>query len=246
MKTALLVLVIFVPTSARASDPSVICDHAAAVAAMRSGVPISVLKAISLTETGRTQNGSLRPWPWTVNMEGKGVWFETEDDARAYVYQHYKRGARSFDVGCFQLNYKWHHQEFASIEEMFDPVKNAEYAAEFLKDLYAETGDWERAAGTYHSRTPEHSNRYQKRFAELRAPLKSEDGKPINPNAYDLVSARLPLEDQPAPTARQPVQQVQPRVNTFPLLQKNGQSSPGSLVPIGGGTRGDFIDFGAS
>ena len=49
-------------------DLSEICDSAALQAAKVSGVPISVLKAISLTETGRKRDGAFRPWPWTVNM----------------------------------------------------------------------------------------------------------------------------------------------------------------------------------
>ena len=63
----------------------------------------AVLKAISLTETGRKTGGQFRPWPWTVNMEGTGHWFDTLDEARAYVSREFKRGARSFDVGCFQI-----------------------------------------------------------------------------------------------------------------------------------------------
>ncbi|MGH1369714.1 MAG: transglycosylase SLT domain-containing protein [Maritimibacter sp.] len=230
---------------AAAKDASVVCDHAAAVAASSRGVPISVLKAISLTETGRASNGAVRPWPWTVNMEGKGVWFEQEDDARAYVYQHYKRGARSFDVGCFQLNYKWHHKEFDSLDDMFDPIKNAEYAADFLKSLYTELGSWEKAAGAYHSRTPEHAVPYQQNFSNFRENLVDEDDRPIVLADYALELRQqnsVQTEISAQPSARTP------RVNSFPLLQRqNGSSSRGSLVPLGGSkARGDFIDFGAS
>ena len=114
------------------ADPSQICDAAARTASAQTGVPLTVLQAISLTETGRKSNGRIRPWPWTVNMEGKGVWFDGPDEAKAYAFRNYKRGARSFDLGCFQLNFKWHGHAFASIEEMFDPEANALYAANFL------------------------------------------------------------------------------------------------------------------
>jgi soluble lytic murein transglycosylase-like protein len=67
---------------------------------------------------------------------------------------NHARGARSYDVGCFQINYRWHGQHFASLDQMFDPDANAAYAARFLSELYAEFGDWSRAAGAYHSRTP--------------------------------------------------------------------------------------------
>lgn len=79
-----------------------LCDQAGARAARDTGVPYAVLRAISLTETGRSREGELQPWPWTVNMEGKGTWFEDHESALAYVRQHHDRGARSYDVGCFQ------------------------------------------------------------------------------------------------------------------------------------------------
>lgn len=208
------------PASANA-DPSEICDRAAIFAASQTGVPISVLKAISLTETGRDQGGVMRPWPWTVNMEGKGVWFETEDAAQAYAEEHFKRGARSFDVGCFQINYKWHHEHFTSLQAMFDPGENALYAAQFLGELYAELGDWAAAAGAYHSRTPEYAERYAARFSAFRAEFQYEDHQPLRVVAID--------SDAPAPSSVVPHRE---RVNTFPLLQSGGASTLGSLVPL--------------
>ena len=109
-------------TDASANAISDICLRAGQTAARRAGVPEPVLLAITLTETGRVMNGRHRPWPWTVNMEGVGKWFDTREEALAYVRAHHARGARSYDVGCFQINYRWHGQAFASIEAMFDPT----------------------------------------------------------------------------------------------------------------------------
>jgi soluble lytic murein transglycosylase-like protein len=209
------------------SDPAAICDQVASEAARRTGVPLSVLKAISLNETGRKRGGAFRPWPWTVNMEGKGVWFGSRDEARAYVYKEYGRGARSFDVGCFQINFKWHGQAFRSIDEMFDPLANALYAARFLLTLHAETGDWGRAAGAYHSRTPEFADRYQARFERLRAGLAAEDGRGI-PEIPDIVLVAN------GGSAAEPLPAVV-RVNRYPLLQTGAAAGMGSLVPLGRG-----------
>lgn len=203
------------------ADPSALCDHAAVLAAAETGVPISVLKAIALTETGRERNGNPRPWPWTVNMEGNGVWFETGDVLKAYVDEHFKRGARSFDVGCFQINYKWHHQNFSSLSAMFDPNENALYAARFLLDLHAEKGSWEAAAGAYHSRTPEYAERYMARFASFRARFIHEDDKPLRVVAVESVD--------PSPAMPR---QTSLRVNTYPLLQTGDARGLGSLVPL--------------
>lgn len=214
------------PASAQ-QDLSTVCDRAAVEAAAGSNVPVSVLKAISLTETGRDRGGETRPWPWTVNMEGKGMWFETREAALAYVYEHYKRGARSFDVGCFQINYKWHHENFSSIEEMFDPSANARYAARFLTSLHAESGDWETAAGAFHSRTPKYADRYKARFAAFRARYAHEDGLPlvVKPPLAPVTTARVEKPGLVAPV----------RVNNYPLLQGGGLPELGSLFPVGSG-----------
>ncbi|MBZ4022108.1 transglycosylase [Rhodobacter sp. TJ_12] len=222
-----------------ATTISATCERVAEEAARRSGVPVSVLKAISLTETGKRIEGKLRPWPWTVNMEGAGHWFDTLDEARAYVFKEFKRGARSFDVGCFQINYKWHNQHFTSIDEMFDPLSNALYAAKFLTELYNEKGSWNGAAGAYHSRTKEYADRYTARFAELRQRFLAADG------AMEAVALNDVSLQQPLPQMQQPATgdipeipdivaalngpaapQRPPRVNNYPLLQRSGTVSP--------------------
>nr|WP_234998943.1 transglycosylase SLT domain-containing protein [Ruegeria sp. AU67] len=111
-----------------------ICDNAA----QSEGVPLDVMRAIARVETGRTADGALQPWPWTINVEGKGIWFTSEFEAKSYVFEIFKAGKRSFDIGCFQINYRWHGEAFRSIDAMFDPDENAKYAARFLKDLYTE------------------------------------------------------------------------------------------------------------
>ena len=55
------------------------------------------------------------------------------------------RGVRSIDVGCMQVNLMHHPDAFPSLDVAFDPQANAAYAARFLKELYAQTGDWTRA-----------------------------------------------------------------------------------------------------
>ena len=202
-----------------------ICERAAIEAANESIVPLSVLRAISLTETGRKRGKDFQPWPWTVNMEGVGKWFDTYDAARSYVERHFQRGARSFDVGCFQINYRWHHQAFDSIDHMFEPRANALYAARFLTELYEEFGDWSRAAGAYHSHTPKFARKYTARFNRIRANL--EEPPPINLAAADVPTAP---EAQAA------------RVNTFPLLQRGARGGLASLVPLQQNTRSRLID----
>ncbi|WP_325063338.1 transglycosylase SLT domain-containing protein [Halovulum marinum] len=179
LRTIAAVLTACLLWSAPAAASAQLCDEAGARAARDTGVPYAVLRAISLTETGRKRDGQLQPWPWTVNMEGKGTWFDDRATALSYVRAHHAGGARSYDVGCFQINYRWHGNAFASVEEMFDPYRNALYAAQFLKRLYAETGSWAKSAGAYHSRTPQYATRYQARFERILARLSGETPPPV-------------------------------------------------------------------
>ncbi|MCI4661481.1 MAG: lytic transglycosylase domain-containing protein [Neomegalonema sp.] len=144
----------------RAHDGA-LCDRAIAIAAAERGVPERLLRSLALVESGRTLDGARTAWPWTVNMEGKGRWFDSRAAALDYVRSEQARGARSFDVGCLQLNHRWHGEGFASLEQMIDPLANARYAARFLAKLHAETKDWAIAAGYYHSRTRQHAERYR-------------------------------------------------------------------------------------
>lgn len=143
-----------------------ICEGAAAQAAQRYGIPVAVMQALTLTETGRKMDGRMRPWPWTVNVGGKGYWFDTRMDAIAFVETKIPKNVRSYDLGCFQINFRWHGEGFASKSDMFDPILNADYAARFLRSLLPEFRTWRRAAGAYHSRTPKFADRYERIFSQ--------------------------------------------------------------------------------
>ena len=75
-------------------------------------------------------------------------------------------GIRSIDVGCMQVNQRWHADQFATLEQATDPLANADYAARFLRTLYQQTGDWWEAAGRYHSSTQEFKDIYLQKLAQ--------------------------------------------------------------------------------
>lgn len=153
-----------------AADPALACRAAAAQAATETGVPLPILTAVMLAETGRAPSGgggALSPWPWAVQAEGRGHWFATRDAALDHVRSLVAAGQHNIDIGCFQINLRWHGEAFPSLEAMFDPPANARHAARFLAALARETGDWRRAAGAYHSRDPARAEAYTLRLERI-------------------------------------------------------------------------------
>jgi Transglycosylase SLT domain len=199
------------PASASA-DPSDLCQQAASRAARETGVPYEVLLAISLVETGRNH----RPWPWTVNAGGDGTWYDSAAEAETRAAALLEEGRTNVDLGCFQLNYRWHAEAFASLTDMLDPDQNAAYAAGYLAKHYAKSGDWALAAAAYHSATPEHAEVYRAKFE----------------TAYASLGAGAESPPPPPPEAEAE------RLNRFPLLLAGAGGRNGSLVPsTSGGVR---------
>lgn len=139
-----------------AEDPSwSLCADTALKVEAEMGMPAYLLKAVSLTETGRSgPDRRVSSWPWTVHDGSQGHYFATKEDAVAFVRGIRTDGRRSIDVGCMQVNLRHHPRAFTSVAAGFDPVVNIRYAAEFLKQLREASGSWEEAIARYHSYTP--------------------------------------------------------------------------------------------
>lgn len=153
--------------------PYDLCDRAIA-AARTKPIPDTLLPAISRVESGRLDpaTGHVRAWPWTINVEGNGTFFETKADAVAAVKAIQARGQRSVDVGCMQVNLMYHPTAFADLDAAFDPPTNAAYAARFLLALYAHTRDWNLATAWYHSAEQDRGEDYQRRvFGRVMTPM---------------------------------------------------------------------------
>lgn len=190
---------------------SAICDIAAHRAAQNTGVPIGILLSIARVETGRAKDGQFAPWPWSANVSGKGYFFDTADAAMAFADDLLAKGNANFDVGCFQINLRWHSKNFGSLQEAFDPELNAAYAAQFLTELRQSEGSWAAAVAAYHSRTPDLANGYLQKVKATWNKIRSGEQSEI-PLSADVV-------------------QLAPRINRYPLLQGGQVGHAGSLVP---------------
>jgi Transglycosylase SLT domain len=142
-----------------------ICQTAGTAAELLHSLPRGLLLAIGRVESGRRDpsTGQVAPWPWTINAAGAGRLFESGSEALDTTRSLHAQGVRSIDVGCFQVNLQHHPDAFTTLENAFDPHKNADYAARFLAGLRARTGSWEAAVAAYHSATPELGGPYRDR-----------------------------------------------------------------------------------
>jgi hypothetical protein len=146
------------------------CLRAIADAEQRHGLPKNLLLTIAKVESGRpiTAMGDIRPWPWTINADGAGYFFQSRAAAVAWAGLALGRNVRYMDVGCTQVDWELHPTAFASIDQGFDPAANADYAARYLRQLYEGSGrNWFLAVGLYHSHTPDLAADYRDRVSAI-------------------------------------------------------------------------------
>lgn len=192
MKNLLIIFYLLLVSSVNASSD--LCIAAAKKAAEHTGVPEHVLIALALTETGRASDGHFAPWPWTLNIAGSGRYLASRAEAMQLAVRAINDGHVSTDLGCFQINYRWHGDQFSSLERMLDPDENALYAAKYLLALKAEFGQWYPAIGAYHSRNDTFSERYMEKFSAIWADL--ETAPPPAPPSREIrpaIASLFPL-----------------------------------------------------
>jgi len=123
------------------------CEREMKSASVKYDVPLGVLYAVGLTESGRRD--SLQPY--AMNIEGRAYFATSVADGVQHFEAARTAGARLIDIGCMQINEHFHGDKFASVATMFDPHLNVDYGARFLKTLRAQEGDWTLAVARYHA-----------------------------------------------------------------------------------------------
>lgn len=127
------------------------------------GIPSNLLRAVSNVESGYVMGKAVVPWPWTINVEGRGYTFKTKEEAIKAVEKFQRQGAKSIDVGIMQINLRHHPNAFSNLQEAFDPQLNIAYGAKFLKQLFLQYKNWNKAVCHYHSATPKYHNIYRQK-----------------------------------------------------------------------------------
>ncbi len=133
--------------TAGGAAPARSCEAQVAAAAKRYDIPLAVFYSVGLLETGG-RNGLQ---PYAMNIEGRASANATLEAALATFEAAHRRGASLIDIGCMQINYRWHGDKFSSVTEMFDPARNVDYAARFLRELKEREKTWTLAVARYNA-----------------------------------------------------------------------------------------------
>jgi soluble lytic murein transglycosylase-like protein len=132
------------PAASETGNP---CEREIADAARRYAIPLAVFYSVGLTETGR--GGVLHPF--TMNIDGRPSFNPSLAEAVRRFDEARRNGAHFIDIGCMQINHHYHAAHFGSLEEMFDPAKNVDYAARLLLELKARERTWTLAVARYNA-----------------------------------------------------------------------------------------------
>ena len=141
-------------------DKLKLCENTIESIELQTDIPKGLLLGIGKTEAIRKINNKYIIWPWTINHAGKSLFFDNKEQMKNYVFKNLKRKDFNIDVGCMQINIKWHKNNFKKISDMFEVNPNISYAASFIKQLKNKHGSWDKAIKHYHSSDPKKNNPY--------------------------------------------------------------------------------------
>nr|WP_235269968.1 transglycosylase SLT domain-containing protein [Geoalkalibacter subterraneus] len=116
------------------------------------GLDPYLLYSVALTESAKTwEDGLIRPWPWTLNVTGKGHYPATRKEAAQMLAQMSKK-TKIIDVGMLQVNLHYHGHRVNHPEDLLDFTTNLQVAAQILKEtLESSPHDLILGVGRYHS-----------------------------------------------------------------------------------------------
>ncbi len=141
-------------------DKLKLCENTIESVELQTDIPKGLLLGIGKAEAIRKINNKYIIWPWTINHAGKSLFFDNKEQMKNYVFKNLKKNDFNIDVGCMQINIKWHKNNFKKISDMFEVNPNISYAASFLQQLKNKHGSWDKAIKHYHSSDPKKNKPY--------------------------------------------------------------------------------------
>ncbi len=138
------------------------------VASIKHNIPASILWSLALQESRRKDEfGVYKPWPWTVNHAGVGMFFSTKEEAVAFVEKKLASGAKpiSLDLGMCQgnLHYNYDHIYGVGIAEFFEPEASLDFAGGNLRSCMDGGRTLTECIGRYHNNREGIASNYRRR-----------------------------------------------------------------------------------
>jgi hypothetical protein len=133
-------------------------------------IPATLLYAVALAESGRSIESLpvRRPWPWTLNIAGKGIYYASRLAAWHALEATLRARQERVDIGLMQVNWRYHQDRLQSSWMALDPLHNLSVGAAILKACYERWQEWWRSVGCYHAPSDrQRADRYQQRVAAL-------------------------------------------------------------------------------
>ena len=161
MKLFLAVLLCFLTFTFLESKELDNCNYLTEKYGKIYNLPNKLLTSIALVESG-IKKSEFKSWPWTLNVSGKSMYFDNKSETIKYLKSNINL-KKSIDVGCMQINTKYHLKNFKDLSHLVEPEENVKYAATYLLKLYKKHKSWNEAVSRYHSSIPKRKKDYLKK-----------------------------------------------------------------------------------
>ena len=122
--------------------------------------------AVAMTESGQSHLSlsQWRPWPWTLNIKGRGHYFVSRQAAWRALLDALAEEDPSVDIGLMQVNWRYHRRDLGSPWQALEPYHNLRVGAAILKRCRTPNIDWWDSVGCYHApNDPARAQRYRER-----------------------------------------------------------------------------------
>lgn len=180
MKTSSLALLLALQMASTMAYCSEAIPSAYVEAARAQGIPSDILYVVAQQESNTRLNIGYYPWPWTLNVAGKAMYFNSRVEAcQALVSAIRTNGEFKVDIGLTQQNWGYvGRRHYGQPCDALNPYDNLRVGAIELRKCYEARGNWIEAAGCYHRPAGgEPARKYrafvQERLQRLKSPLGS-------------------------------------------------------------------------
>lgn len=160
LKRAIILFAVCLSLKTSLATPLKVCQGAITQVSREESIPVKILEAMARAESGMTRYKI--PWAWTLRTPKGSFYFKDQKTAQGY-FEKALKDSGNIDIGCLQVNWRWHQHNFKDKSQALEPLTNIRIAARFLRSLQQKYGSWIKAIKAYHSLNPQRADSYLKK-----------------------------------------------------------------------------------